>query len=331
MKAAWYEHNGPAREVIRVGDLPDPGPGPGEVRVAIATSGCNPSDVKRRIGSRGQVMTVPRIIPHSDGAGVIDAVGPGVDRARIGERVWLWNAQWQRPYGTCAAYCCVPSEMACRLPDSTDFAAGACLGIPAMTAHRAVFCRGPVDGKTVLVTGGAGSVGHYAVQIAHWAGAQVIATVSSDEKALLAQAGGADEIVNYRDEDVASRVKALTRGAGVDHIVEVDFGANIASSARMLKPNGTIAAYASTAVPEPVLPYYPLMTNGVGIDLVFVYILPPAARAHALADLDVLLERGGLQHRIGARYALEDTATAHEAQESGRIVGNIVVDVQPLA
>jgi len=327
MRAAWYEKNGPAREVIKTGELPDPQPGPGEVRVRIHASGVNPSDVKRRIGNLGQAIRVPRVVPHSDGAGVIDAAGNGVPKARIGERVWLYNAQWQRADGTCAEFCCVPQALACRLPDCVDFAAGANMGIPAMTAHRAVFSRGDVRGKTVLVTGGAGAVGHYAVQIAKWAGARVVATASSEQKAALARGAGADEVVDYRREDVAARVMEITGGAGVDHIVEVDFGANLQASIKMLKPNGAIAAYASTRAPEPVLPYYPMMTRGLGIDLVFVYILPPEARAKALADLDTLLSAGLLQHNTGARFTLDQTAAAHEAQEAGTVVGNIVIDV----
>lgn len=327
MRAAWYEKNGAARDVIKIGGLPDPQPGPGEVRVRIASSGVNPSDVKRRAGNLGQTIAYPRIIPHSDGAGVIDAVGESVPRSRIGERVWLWNAQWRRADGTCAEFCCVPGSLACRLPDDVAFEAGACMGIPAMTAHRAVFSNGKVDGKTILVTGGAGAVGHYAVQIAKWGGACVIATVSSEHKAALVRAAGADDIINYRNEDVAARVHKMTGGSGVDHIVEVDFGANIQTSAKVLKPNGTIAAYASSRVPEPVLPYYPLMTNGVGIDLVFVYILPPEHRAAALADLGTMLDSGFLRHNIGARFTLEQTVAAHEAQESGNIVGNIVINI----
>lgn len=327
MRAAWYEKNGPARDVIKVGELPDPQPGPGEVRVRIVASGVNPSDVKRRAGQRGQSIGVPRIIPHSDGAGVIDAVGKGVPRSRIGERVWLWNAQWQRADGTCAELCCVPQALACRLPDAVGFEAGACLGIPAMTAHRAVFSQAKVEGKTVMVTGGAGAVGHYAVQIAKWGGARVLATVSSESKAALARGAGADEVIDYRREDVAQRVRELTAGAGIDHIVEVDFGANIQASAKVLKPNATIAAYASSRVPEPVLPYYPLMMNGISIDLVFVYILPPERRARALADLETMLRARSLQHNIGARFTLDETAAAHAAQESGTIVGNIVIDV----
>jgi len=331
MRAAWYEKNGPADEVIRVSELPDPAPGPGEVRVRIATSGVNPSDVKRRSGNLGQKISGPRIIPHSDGAGVIDWVGAGVPETRTGERVWLYNAQWQRAYGTCATLCCVPQALACRLPDNVDFAAGANLGIPAMTAHRAVFSRGEVRGKNVLVTGGAGAVGHYAVQIAKWAGARVVATVSSGQKAGLARAAGADEVVDYRREDVAARVMEFTAGEGVDHIVEVDFGANLQTSVRILKPNGAIAAYASMRAPEPVLPYYPLMTRAISVDLVYVYILPPGGRAQALADLDAMLCAGRLQHNIGARFALDQTAAAHAAQESGTVVGNIVIDVATAA
>ncbi len=330
MRAAWYEKNGAAREVITTGELPDPQPAAGEVRVRICASGVNPSDVKRRSGNLGQKVTVPRIVPHSDGAGVIDAVGDGVPGSRIGERVWLYNAQWQRALGTCAELCCVPQALACPLPDDVEWAAGASLGIPAMTAHRAVFARGKVRGKTVLVTGGAGAVGHYAVQIAKWGGARVIATVSSPQKAALARAAGADDILDYRADDVGLSVQEMTVGAGIDHIVEVDFGANLETSIKVLKPNGTIAAYASSREPEPRLPYYPLMTRGIGIDLVYVYILPPDARLQALSDLDAMLRAGFLQHNIGARFALDETAAAHEAQESGAIAGNIVIEVRPV-
>jgi NADPH2:quinone reductase len=241
--------------------------------------------------------------------------------------VWLWNAQWLRPFGTCAQFCCVPQAQACRLPGHIGFDAGACMGIPAMTAHRAVFSRGDVRGRTVLVTGGAGGVGHYAVQIAKWGAARVIATVSSEAKAALARSAGADAVIDYRREDVVARVRELTSGAGVDHIVDVDFGANVDASAKMLRPNGAIAAYASTRKPEPVLPYYALMTQAISIDLVFVYLLTPEQRARALADLDAMLHAGILQHNIGARFPLAETAAAHEAQESGTVTGNIVIDV----
>ncbi|MBI2360745.1 MAG: NADPH:quinone reductase, partial [Deltaproteobacteria bacterium] len=205
MLAAWYEKVGPAREVLQAGEMPEPGVGPGEVRVRQYTSGVNPSDTKRRSGAT-EGMSFPRIIPHSDGAGIIDQAGAGVDERRVGERVWTYNARWQRPFGTAAQYVVVPSQQAVHLPDSVSFAEGACLGIPGMTAHRCVFVDGPVRGKTVLVTGGAGCVGHYAVQFAKWGGASVIATVSSEKKAAHARAAGADYTINYREEDVAGRV-----------------------------------------------------------------------------------------------------------------------------
>ncbi|HEU5320133.1 MAG TPA: NADPH:quinone reductase, partial [Methylomirabilota bacterium] len=249
MRAAWYERNGPAAEVLRVGELPVPEPGPGEVRVRVVASGLNPNDVKARAGSRP--MGYPRVVPHQDGAGVIDAVGPGVPAARVGERAWLYIVQWQRPWGTAAEYTVVPARLAVTLPAHTSFAEGACLGIPAVTAHRCLFADGPLAGQTVLVTGGAGAVGHYAVQLAKWADATVIATVSSPEKAALAAAAGADHTVNYRTGDAAAEILELTGGAGVDRIVDVDFGANLPVSARVLKTSGTIAAYASTGEPEP--------------------------------------------------------------------------------
>src|SRR5262249_32454323 len=206
--------------------MPDPKPGPGEVRVRIAASGVNPSDVKRREGSRGQNIEFPRVIPDSDGAGTVDAVGTNVDAKWNGKRVWAWNAQWGRAFGTCAEYCCLPVAQVAELPRHVDFAAGACLGIPAMTAHQALFSDGPLKGKHVLVTGGAGAVGHYAIQMAKWGGARVATTVSSDEKAKLAKDAGADLVVNYRSEDVAQKVLEWAKD-GVDRVVEVDFGTNL--------------------------------------------------------------------------------------------------------
>lgn len=327
MRAAWYDANGAAREVLRVSELPDPVPAAGEVRVRVATSGLNPSDVKRRAGFGGQSTGGRRVVPNSDGAGVVDAVGPGVTRLRPGDRVWLWNAQWQREYGTCAERCCVPEALAAALPHDVDFATGACLGIPAMTAHQAVFGRGDVRGQTLLVTGGAGAVGLCAIQVAKWAGARVIATVSGLRKAALARDAGADAVVNYRTEDAAARILALTDGAGVDRIVEVDFGANLQTSLQVLKPNGAIAAYASMREPEPRLPYYPLMMRGIGIELVFVYIMPTAARQRALADIGAMLREGALRPVVGARFPLDAVADAHEAQESGAVTGTIVIDI----
>jgi NADPH2:quinone reductase len=325
MRAAWYERNGPAAEVLTVGELPVPEPEPGEVRVRVICSGLNPTDVKSRAGSRP--MAFPLVVPHQDGAGIIDKVGPGVPVSRVGERVWLYIVQWQRPWGTAAEYTVVPAGLAVRLPDSTSFAEGACLGIPGVTAHRCLFADGPVAGQTVLVTGGAGAVGHYAVQLAKWAGARVIATVSAAEKAALAMAGGADHTVNYREEDAAARILALTGGAGVDRIVDVDFGGNLAVTRAVLKDNGVVATYASMGDAEPRLPFYPLMFKNATMRLVLLYTMPAEAKAQATADIGRLAGEGRLLHQIGARFPLERIVEAHEAQESGKVMGNIVVDV----
>ena len=327
MRAAWYEKNGPAAEVLRVGDLPDPQPGPGEVRVRIVVSGLNPTDVKARAGSRP--MGFPRVIPHQDGAGVIDRVGPGVPASRVGERVWLYIVQWQRPFGTAAEYACVPARRAITLPAGTSFAEGACLGIPAVTAHRCLFADGPVDGLSVLVTGGAGAVGHYAVQLAKWGGARVIATVSSPGKAAAATAAGADHTVDYRTEDVAARILELTDGAGVDRVVDVDFGANLPATLKAIKPNGVIAAYASMGEPEPKLPFYSLMMKNLALRPVLIYTMPEAAKEAATREIVRLVEAGRLIHQIGARFPLAQIVQAHEAQESGTVTGNIVVEVAP--
>jgi NADPH2:quinone reductase len=325
MRAAWYERNGPAADVLRVGELPMPEPGPGEVRLRVVASGLNPTDVKARAGSRP--MGFPRVVPHQDGAGVIDKVGPGVPASRVGERVWVFTVQWQRPWGTAAEFTVVPARLAVRLPLNTSFAEGACLGIPAVTAHRCLFADGPVTGQTVLVTGGAGAVGHYAVQLAKWAGARVIATVSSPEKATAAAAAGADHTVNYRTADPAAQILELTAGAGVDRIVDVDFGANLGVSLKVLKVNGTIATYASMSDPEPKLPFYPLMAKNATLRPVLIYTMPERARDEAVSDIVRLLEAGRLLHQIGARFPLDRIVEAHQAQESGKVTGNIVVEV----
>lgn len=325
MRAAWYERNGPAADVLKLGELPVPEPGPGEARVRVVASGLNPTDVKSRAGSRP--MGYPRVVPHQDGAGVIDAVGPGVPASRVGERVWLYIVQWQRPWGTAAEFTVVPAQRAVTLPANTGFAEGACLGIPAVTAHRCLFADGPIDGQTVLVTGGAGAVGHYAVQLAKWAGAQVITTVSSKEKAVLAMEAGADHVVNYRAGDAAAEILALTGGAGVDRVVDVDFGGNLAVSVKVIKVNGTISAYASAGDTEPKLPYGAIMARNVTLRPVLIYTMPERAKDDGARDVLRLVEQGRLLHNIGARFPLDRVVEAHQAQESGKIIGNIVVDV----
>ena len=327
MRAVWYEATGAADDVLQCGDMATPEPGPGEVRVRLATSGVNPVDTKRRLGGRGP-MDAPRVVPHFDGAGILDAVGDGVDGGRVGQRVWVYDAQWQRPSGTAAEFTTVPAVCAVPLPDGTSFAGGACLGIPALTAHGCLFGDGSVAGKTVLVTGAAGAVGRYAVQFAKLDGALVIATVSGDEKAILAKAAGADHVINYKTEDVAERIRTST-GGGVDRIVEVEFGGNLPASLKALKVGGTIAAYASDAVKEPVVPFYPLAYKQISLRQVLVFLLSGAAKAQAVDDITRWMAAGQLSHHIGPRFALEDAAAAHQAVES-HAVGKVLLDIETL-
>lgn len=327
MQAAYYEAVGPAKEVLRIADIPEPQPAPGEVRVRVHWSGVNPSDVKSRAGLRSKTLPFPRIVPHSDGSGVIDAVGEGVDRSRIGERVWVWNAAWGRAHGTACEALCLPQQQAVRLPDKVSGEAGACMGIPALTALHAVLMDGGVAGKTVLVAGGAGAVGHYAVQMASRLGAaRVISTVSTPQKAVIAREAGADEVVNYKTEPLVQRVAELTQGQGVDRIIELDMAANAAANVDMLKPNGECVAYGSGASPMAV-PFYPLIVKNLQLKFFMVYHLTPADRARATSTLTRMLERGALQHLIDQRLPLEQIAAAHERVESGQAVGNVVLHV----
>ena len=326
MKAVWYEGFGPAGEVLVHGDMAEPAPGAGEVLVRLHASGVNPSDVKLRAGARpGAVMAFPRIVPQSDGAGVIEAVGAGVDAARVGQRVWLWNGQWRRQFGSAAEFIALPADQAVSLPEGTSFTQAACFGIPAMTAWAAVLGDGPVKDQTVLVTGGAGTVGRYAVQMARLAGAEVITTVSGPEKA--AHAGPAHHVINYREEDVAARVLEITGGRGVERIVEVDFGANIAVTEKIIAERGAIAAYASAAEMTPSIPFYPLLFRNARLWFLLVYLLDPAMRRRGEAQLTEWLEAGALSHAVAQTFALADTAAAHRAVEAGEKLGSVVVEI----
>ena len=325
MRAAFYENNGPAREVLRLGEVDTPRPGPGEVRVRLKTSGVNPSDVKARIGSTRKIA-FPRVIPHSDGAGMIDAVGDGVPAARVGERVWVWNAQWLRPFGTCAEYVALPAEMAVRLPDNVSFEAGACLGIPAMTAYHAVAMAEAGPGMTFLISGGAGAVGHYAIQFAKAAGAAVITTVSSPDKAQLAKAAGADHIIDYKRENVGERVMALTGKHGVDAVVELDIAANAKLMPQVLRPRGTIVVYGYGA-PEAEVPLNFFLRNAITLKFIYVYELTAAERATTLAGIARALNAGTLINNVAAAFPLADIVAAHEAVEAGKTLGNIVVAI----
>lgn len=327
MHAALYHRLGPAREVLELVDLPMPEPAPGEVRVRIRWSGVNPSDVKSRAGTRGKAMPFPQVIPHSDGMGTIDAVGTGVPASRIGERVWTWNAAWGRPHGTACEAVCLPSAQAVRLPDGVPDEAGACLGIPALTALHAVLMDGGVAGKTVLVAGGAGAVGHYAVQFASRLGAsRVIASASTAEKAAIAHAAGADAVVRYRDEPLAPRVLELTGGRGVDRVIEVDIGANAAADVELLAPGGECVVYGSGRSPFE-LTFFPWIAKNLQLKFFIVYHLSPADRARAEALLVRMLARGELEHAIAARLPLAEIAAAHELVERGAATGNVVLRV----
>jgi NADPH:quinone reductase len=326
MRAVWYDKQGAARDVLTVGEMPTPTAGHGEVRVRLVASGVNPSDCNRRRGD-GHPMEHPRVVPNSDGAGVVDQVGPGAPRTLLGRRVWLHNGQrGGRAFGTAAEAIALAHELVAPLPEHADFEAGACLGIPAMTAHWCVFGHGPVRDHTVLVTGGAGAVGHYAVQLAKWGGARVIATVSNPAKAEHARAAGADLVLNYRTDDVPALVLGYTGGRGVDRIVEVDFGGNLATSLAVLAVNSVVAVYASNGNRTPIVPVQNLMRRNVTIASFILNALPLEARQRAQRDIGQwLAETPAARHTVAARFPLARTAEAHAFVETGSKLGTVVV------
>ena len=327
MRAAWFESFGSARDVLQVGEKDTPEVGQGEVLVRMATSGVNPSDVKKRAGSFPNLLDLGYVIPNSDGAGVIEAVGNGVDASRIGERVWIYQAQYGRRFGSAAEYVAIDDSRAPRLPDNTSFEVGACLGIPAMTAHRCVFADGDVAAQTILVTGGAGRVGHYAIQWATQAGATVIATASNNDDKAACVAAGATHVVNHREEDFVGQVLAATDGAPVDRVIDVEFGANLAASIVVLRIGGTIAAYSSTQVTEPKLPFYEMMYKDITLRFVIVYAMPEAAKELAIADINAALAGDKLQHRLAHTLPLAEIAKSNELIEQGSIRGAVVLTI----
>lgn len=324
MQAAFYTRQGPAAEVFTVGEQPTPQPAPGEVRVRIRASGANPSDWKTRKGGGGRKLIAPLIIAHSDGAGDIDAVGDGVAANRIGERVWIWNGQWKRPFGTAAEFICVPAQQAVPLPANVSYDEGACLGIPAFTAWQAVQLSALQPGDTVLVQGGAGAVGHYAIQLARLRGATVLATVSSEAKAAHARAAGADHVIDYRREDVGARVTERTGGRGVDCVIEMDLAVNGAHYPKLLRPHGRVVVYGMTGV-EATLPTMWLMQNSIALEFFLVYDLTPEEREAGVRELTQLLAAGKLQHTIALRLPLAEIARAHDLVEGGTLMGNVVL------
>jgi NADPH2:quinone reductase len=327
MRAVWYDRQGPANEVIVHGEIPTPEPGTGEVRVRLEASGVNPSDTYRR---RGAVPgEYPRVIPNSDGAGIIDKVGTMLPERWVGKRVWLYNGQRNgRWMGTAAEYICLAADLVTELPSHISYAEGATLGIPGMTAHGCVFAAGPIQGKIVLVTGGAGAVGHYAVQLAAWAGASVIATVSSEEKAERARAGGATHTINYRTEDVAARVRDITGGELADHVVDVDLGGNLKATLAAVRDSGSIAYYASNGALEPSVPLRTIMAKNLTVR---GFVLPTSAHAdrkRAQLDIARFIATPGRILSVDGTFPLYQTAAAHLSVEQGGKVGTVVVEPQ---
>lgn len=322
MRAAWYEKPGPAREVLTVGEMPDPVPGPGEVRIRIAASGINPGDIKKREDTFGLGMAYPRIIPHSDGAGRVDQVGEGVPSEWLGRPVWCYGAQSYRPFGTAADFTVVPVEKAAPLPDNVAPEQGACLGIPGITAHRGVFVAGPVSERTVLVQGAGGSVGLCAVQLARRGGARVIGTVRSSAEEQTARDAGAHEVVR-NDQNFPARMKEIAPD-GIDHVVEVAFGANIESDLELLKMGGSIATYATNDA-APKIPFWQMVFKNIGIFFLGSDDFPVEAKLAATRDINAALAAGWAGFKIAERVPLAEIARAHELVEHPARPGRVVV------
>ena len=315
MRAVWYDRQGPASEVLQVGELPDPEPEPGEVRVRVRYSGVNPGDTKKRRGWLGSSMPYPRVIPHSDGAGVIDAVGSGVVRSRVGRRVWVYGAQSYRPFGTAAQYTVVPEQLAVDLPDDMPDDVGACLGIPGITAHRAVFGDGPVTGATVLVHGVLGGVGSLAAQLARWGAATVIGTVRTSDDLIEVDTGVVDHVVPLDRPDPAADIRAVAP-TGVDRIVEVAFSDNVDLDAALGKIGTVIAAYASRQ-DRPTFPFWPMLFNNMTVRLLGSDDFPSEAKEQAATDLIAAGRAGALSIIVGETFPLENVADAHDLVDAG--------------
>jgi NADPH2:quinone reductase len=322
MKAAWYEKQGAAGDVLVVGEMDDPMPAEGEVRIRVAASGVNPGDVKKREDAFGVGMPYPRVIPHSDGAGTVDRVGVGVSKEWVARRVWCYGAQSYRPFGTAAEYVVVPLRQAVPLPESVSMEQGACLGIPGITAHRAVHVGGSIEGRTVLVQGGAGAVGACAVQLAHRAGARVIATCRSENDRQIALHAGADDVL-LTDDSLRERLRALAPD-GIDHIVEVAFAANVNADIQVLAQGGSIATYATNA-PNSEIPVWQLVFQNARMFFVGSDDVPAEAKLEATRVINQALEAGWRGLDIAERFSLDDIAKAHEFVEHPKKSGRVVV------
>ncbi len=327
VKAAWFESFGSAQDTIVLGEQDKPTAGPSEVLVKLKTTGVNPSDVKKRAGAFPNLLDDGLVIPHSDGAGVIETVGEGVDPGRVGERVFVYQAQYGRRFGTAAQYVALDSTRAAKLPDNTSFEVGACIGIPIMTAHRCVYAGGSIAGQTVVVTGGAGRVGYYAIQWAKHAGARVIATASNSADEAACKSVGADFVVNHRQDDWADQVLSCTDGEKVERVIDVEFGANLPQVLKFIATSGVIATYSSTQVKEPQLPFVQMMFMDLTLRMVIVYAMPEDAKQQAVNDTRELLEQERLQHRIAYNLPFAEMASSHELIEQGGFGGCVVVSI----
>ena len=324
MKAAWYEKQGAARDVLIIGEMDDPQPRTGEVRIRVAFSGVNPGDVKKREDAFGVGMPYPRVIPHSDGSGTVESVGEGVSRDWIGRRVWCYGAQSYRRFGTAAQFTAIPLKQVVQLPEGVPLEQGACLGIPGITAHRAVHVAGSVEGRTVLVQGGAGAVGACAVQLAHQAGARVIATCRAESDKGIASRAGADEVL-LTDGNLAKRVRALAHD-GVHHVVEVAFGANIMTDTQVLAQGGSIASYATNA-PMPEIPVWQLVFVNARLFFVGSDDVPADAKNEATRAINQALEGGWQGLDIAEIVPLDQIARAHELVEHPVKPGRVIVAI----
>ncbi|CAI8331000.1 MAG: Alcohol dehydrogenase [Porticoccaceae bacterium UBA1117] len=328
MKAAWFEKFGSAEQVIQVGEQPKPVAALGQVLVKLATSGVNPSDVKKRAGASPSLLDDGLVIPHSDGAGVIESVGPGVPEDRVGQRVWVYQAQYGRRLGTAAEYVVLDSNRAIHLPDNTEFSVGACLGIPVMTAHRCVYSDGDISGQVVLVTGGAGRVGYYAIQWALIAGAEVIATASNDADRDTCLALGASAVVNHREPDWGKQVLIASQGKKVDRVIDVEFGANLPQILNCIATSGVVATYSSTQVKQPSLPFIDMMFMDLTLRMILVYAMPESAKVHAIEAITEALQTGKLQHRIAHKVTLDQITEGHKLVEQGGFGGCVIVSTE---
>ncbi|TGN57478.1 NADPH:quinone reductase [Paracoccus liaowanqingii] len=326
MKAAWYTEKGPARDVLQIGELPTPTPAPGEVLIRVRASGVNPSDIKGRGGTGATAF--PQVVPNQDGSGEIFAVGSPELSSRVGERVWFYESQLGRWNGSAAEFTTLPAYKAVHLPDDVTFEEGACLGVPALTAWRCVFADGSVAGKNVLVSGGAGAVGRYAIQFAKNGGARVIATVGNAESAVAAAAAGADLVLNRHEDDLPAAIAKFTGdgdGRGVDRVVEVAFAANLDLIVKTISPNGVVATYSSDADAEPKIPFWPLVMLHVTVRFVLVYAMPKDAHLEGAKAINTALQANQLTHQIGRILPLESIVEAHEAVERGEMGKTIII------